>query len=145
MTPRIPFLTLVAGLAVSAAVAVATPALADPDRHGDFDGRRHGPELNHALTRVTAMGGGSNWFVARQDAVHAWRDKVASRFGSEFSNWWSARAKDVSCRKIADDDPSWDNYGKRSMRSERHQELMITQCVVSAVPSKGWGSFWTGR
>lgn len=146
MTTRTRILTLTTGLILGASMAAMTPASADPDRRGGFEGPRHRPEFNHTLPRVTAMGAGPNWFTARQEAVHAWRDKVASRFGFEFSRWSSARDKDVDCRKVADDDPSWDNYGKRGMKKpemRRHYEP-VTQCVVSAIPSKGWRG-WFGR
>lgn len=145
MTTRNRILTLTTGLILSATLAAMTPASADPDRRGGNDGRDHRPESSHNLPRVTAMGAAPSWYAAREEAVHNWRDKVASRFGFELSRWSSARDKDVNCRKVADDDPSWDNYGKRGMKQEhRRSYAPVTQCVVSAIPSKGWRG-WFGR
>lgn len=145
MTTKTTLLSLTGGLVLAAAM-LATPATADPDRRGDHDApsyRKHHDDRD--LSRVTAMGAGPNAFVARREAVHAWRDKVANRYGDVFSHWSSARDKDVDCRRVADDDPSWDSYGKRAMKPEyrRHYEP-VSQCVISAVPSKGWRT-WFGR
>lgn len=138
MTTKTRILAATAGLALSAALAgvSATAAFADHS-----DGERRGG-YGRSLPRVSAEGAAPSQYAARSQAVHAWRDKVANRFGYQYSKWWSARDKDVTCKKFADDDPVWDNYGKRSLQRERprHYEP-VTRCVVSAVPSRGWGYF----
>lgn len=143
MTTKTRILAATAGLALTAALAgvSATSAFADRYERGGHDGdgdRRGGYGYN--LPRVSAVGAAPSQAAARLIAVNTWRDKVASRFGHQYSKWWSARNKDVSCQKFADNDPVWDNYGRRGMKSERHYEK-VTRCVVSAIPSRGWGGF----
>ena len=133
-----------AGLALSAALAGIPAVSAEP--HRDF-GRDRGVERHHSLPRVVAQGAAPSWSAARKEAVHNWRDKVAARYGYELSRWWTARDKDVKCVKVADDDPSWDTYGRgeRRLARPRHYDP-VTRCTVSAIPARGWGYFgWSGR
>lgn len=155
-----------AGLAIAAVFAGMPAASAEPHRdfdreggvhrqhaspHRDFDReggvhRRHASPHRHTLPRVYAQGAALSRSEARREAVHNWRDKVAARYGYQFSRWWTARDKDVDCVKVADDDPSWDTYGKREKRFDRprHYEP-VTRCTVSAIPARGWGHFgWSG-
>jgi hypothetical protein len=131
-----------AALAVAATLAGIPAASAEP--HRDYD-RGRGIERHRTLPRVTAQGAAPHRSDARKEAVHNWRDKVAARYGYQFSRWWTARDKDVNCVKVADDDPSWDTYGKRERRfGPRHYEP-VTRCTVSAIPARGWGYFgWSG-
>jgi hypothetical protein len=132
-----------AGLTVAAALAGIPAASAEP--HRDFD-RGRGAERHHTLPRVSAQGAAPNRSDARRQAVHNWRDKVAARYGHQFSRWWTARDKDVNCVKVADDDPSWDTYGRgeRRLARPRHYDP-VTRCTVSAIPARGWGYFgWSG-
>jgi hypothetical protein len=92
---------------------------------------------------VHAEGAAMNQYQARMQAVHRWRDKVAERYGFEYSRWWSAKAKDVTCKRVADDDPSWDDWGKRGAKTfKKPQYDPVTRCHVSAIPSRGWGFGW---
>jgi hypothetical protein len=140
MTPKTKLFST-AGLVLAAALAAAPAAFAASD--SDYSDRGYGHGRHRVLPRVTAVGAAPNQWQARMQAVHAWRDKVAERFGYQYSRWWTARDKDVSCVKVADDDPSWDTYGRRNGRQfapPRHYDP-VTRCTVSAVPARGWGNF----
>jgi hypothetical protein len=133
MTFKTAFLTAAAGLAMSAAIVGVPSAFADTNR--DF-GRI-------GLPRVTAEGAALNQNAARTQAVHNWRDKVANRYGYTYSYWFTAKAKDVFCRKVADDDSSWDNMKSRSKTfAPKPRYEMVTRCTVSAIPSRAWGFGW---
>lgn len=134
--------TLLAGAAAVVLAAAAAPAAFA--EHGD---RERGPDRFRSLPRVTAQGAAQNRSAARYEAVHNWRDKVADRFGYQYSRWWMARDKNVDCVKVADDHPSWDNYAKRGARQlERpHHYDPAFRCTVSAVPSRGWGFGFLNR
>jgi hypothetical protein len=126
------------GLGLAAMTGIPS-ALAHSDRDDDFGRHRHG------MPRVFAEGAAPSYHAARMQAVHRWRDKVADRFGYQYSRWWTARSKDVNCRLIADDDPSWDTFGRNRMTKERHRHHYepVTRCTVSAIPARtnehfGW-------
>ena len=134
--------TLFAGTLLSAMIPGIPLALAD---HRDYDG---GYGRDRILPRVSAEGAAPSQYAARMQAVHRWREKVADRYGYEFSRWWTARAKNVNCRRVADDDPSWDTYGRRGSVQERRSYHYdpVTRCTVSAIPSRRWGYFgWNSR
>lgn len=126
------------GLVLTAMTGIPS-ALANSDREDGFGRHRHD------MPRVFAEGAAPSHYAARMQAVHRWRDKVAERFGYQYSRWWTARSKDVNCRLVADDDPSWDSYGRNRMMKDRpgHQYEPVTRCTVSAVPARsteyfGW-------
>jgi hypothetical protein len=129
--------------AMTVLVAGISTAHAEGYRYRNDMPRDHDRGIHHRLPRVSAEGAAPSWWAARMEAVHNWRDKVADRYGYQYSKWWSARDKDVECRKFADDDPVWDRYGKRSLERARprHYEP-VTRCVVSAIPSRGWGGYF---
>jgi hypothetical protein len=136
MTFKTTFLTGVAGLVLSAALVGVPSAFADTNR-GD------GRDFGRMLPRVAAEGAALNQNAARTQAVHNWREKVANRYGYTFSYWFTAKGKDVSCRKIADDDSSWDSYKSRgkAFAPQRRYEA-VTRCTVSAIPARAWGMGW---
>lgn len=138
MTFKTTLLTGAAGLVLSAALVGIPTAFADTYRGDGRDFARPG-----MLPRVTAEGAALNPNAARMEAVHNWRDKVASRYGHNFSYWFTAKGKDVSCRKVADDDSSWDNYNRRgkAFAPQRRYEA-VTRCTVSAIPSRALGFGW---
>jgi hypothetical protein len=35
---------------------------------------------------------------ARHNAIEGWRSQVSDRFGADYTQWWRARDRDVSCR-----------------------------------------------
>lgn len=35
---------------------------------------------------------------ARHQAIEGWRTQVAQRYGQDYTHWWRARGKDVTCR-----------------------------------------------
>jgi hypothetical protein len=142
MSLKTTLLTGAAGLVLSATLAGIPSASAENYRGDGRDFSRHG-----TLPRVSAQGAAQSQYAARMQAVHNWRDKVADRYGYAFSYWFTARAKDVDCHKFADDDSSWDNYGKRGNKQfapSRHYDA-VTRCTVSAIPSRGWGFGWNSR
>jgi hypothetical protein len=131
-----------AGLVLSAALAGTPAAFAGtyPELVKNFGGQRN-------LPHVHAIGAALNQYAARMEAVHNWRDKVAERYGYELSRWSSARDKNVSCERVSDDDPSWDDYGKRGAKEfqRKLQYNPVTRCHVSAIPARGWGFGWNLR
>jgi len=131
-----------AGLLMAAALPGVSPALADYRDYDDGLGRYR------PLPRVFAEGAALDHYAARTQAVHRWRAKVADRYGYEFSCWWTARAKDVKCQRVADDDPSWDTYRRRDAVPDhrRYHYDPVARCTVSAIPSRAWESFsWYTR
>ena len=130
-------LTGAATLAVAASLA-GSAAFADRLNNGG-----NGWGRPNVLPRVAAVGASINPGAARMQAVHNWRDKVANRFGFQYSRWFAARNKDVNCVRVADDDPSWDDYGSRSLKRQapRHYSP-VTRCTVSANPARGFGGFY---
>jgi len=137
MTFKTAFLTGAAGLVLSAALVGVPSAFAESYRGDGRDFGRH-----FGLPRVTAEGAALNRNVARTEAVHNWREKVANRYGYTFSYWFTAKGKDVFCHKVADDDPSWDNYNSRSKQFSQRRYELVTHCTVSAIPSRAWGLGW---
>ena len=128
---------------LSGAAALVLSAAAIPSAFADTN-RDHGREFGRfGLPRVTAEGATLNQNAARTEAVRNWRDKVAGRYGYTYSYWFTAKAKDVFCRKVADDDPSWDDYNPRGKSlTPKRQYLPVTRCTVSAIPSRAWGMGW---
>lgn len=142
MNRKTMFFAGAAGLVMAVALSGTSPALAE---HRDY---ADGFAYYRTPSRVFAEGAAPSQYAARIQAVHRWRDKVAQRFGYEYSRWWTARAKEVSCRRVADDDPSWDTYSRRGAlpQDRGYQYDPVTRCTVSAVPSRVWDYFgWYTR
>lgn len=139
MTIKTALLTGAAALVLSAALVGVPSAFAADNFRGDGrDFGRHG-----MLPRVTAEGAALNQNAARTEAVHNWREKVANRYGYTYSYWFTAKGKDVLCRKVADDDPSWDDRGARGKAfAPKRRYEPVTRCTVSAIPSRGLGMGW---
>ena len=138
MTFKTNILAGAAALTVAATFA-GTSAFADHWNNGGGWGGGWG--RSNVLPRVAAVGASINPVEARMQAVHSWRNKVASRYGFEYSRWFAARGKDVSCARVADDDSSWDTYGKRSLKKAQPYYEPVTRCTVSANPARGWGGY----
>jgi hypothetical protein len=137
MSTTTKILTGAATLAVAASLA-GSAALADR-----WNGYGYGWGRPNVLPRVAAVGASINPAAARMQAVHNWRDKVANRYGFQYSRWFAARNKDVNCVRVADDDPSWDTYGSRSLKRPvpRHYDP-VTRCTVSANPALGFMGYY---
>ena len=46
----------------------------------------------------TAQPGPYAEMQARHNAIEIWRSQVSDRYGADFTQWWRARDKDVSCQ-----------------------------------------------
>ena len=49
----------------------------------------------------TAQPGPYAEMQARHSAIEIWRSQVSDRYGADFTQWWRARDKDVSCQASA--------------------------------------------
>ena len=50
------------------------------------------------VTGGTALPGPYAEMQARHAAIESWRSQVSDRYGADFTQWWRARDKDVSCQ-----------------------------------------------
>lgn len=127
-------------IAGAATLAVAASLAGSAAFAENWNNKGFGWGRGHVLPRVAAVGASIYPAQARMQAVYSWRDKVANRYGFQYSRWFAARNKAVNCVRVADADPSWDTYGNRSLKRQapRHYEP-VTRCTVSANPSKGFG------
>ena len=58
----------------------------------------------HGIVKVAggaAQTGPNAEMHARHNAIETWRSQVSDRYGADYTQWWRARDKDVSCQASA--------------------------------------------